>query len=37
MLGRVLRRREFRRDDEAEAVIVPVVAEEHTSLGALLA
>src|SRR4029453_14994241 len=36
MLRWILRRCEFRRDNEAEAVVVPMVAEEHTPLGTLL-
>src|SRR6266446_170160 len=36
VLGRVLRRREFRGDHEAEPMVVPMIAEEDASLGALL-
>ena len=37
MLGWILRRREIRHDDEAEATVVSMIAEKHTPLGALLA
>ena len=37
MLGWILKRRELRHNDEAEALVVPMVAEKHTPLGALLA
>jgi hypothetical protein len=37
MLGWILRRRKLRRGGEAEAMIVPVITEEHTPPGALLA
>src|SRR5262245_51725679 len=37
MLGRVPWRRQLRHDDESEPLVVAMVAEEHTSLGAVLA
>ena len=37
MLGWILRRRKLRRGDEAEAMIVTRIAEEHTPPGAVLA
>ena len=37
MLGRIPGWRQARRDDESEPLVVAMIAEEHTPLGATLA